>query len=56
MEFAARVVVQADMLVVFRKLLDRHMNRQRLKRFGSCAGIRDEFNLASFKLEIVGLL
>lgn len=41
------VVVEADMLVAFKKQLDWHTDIQRMKGYGSCPGRWDPFNLAS---------
>lgn len=41
LECTARVVVQVDTIIVFKRLLDRHMDMQGMARYGSHVGKRE---------------
>lgn len=41
------VVVEAETIVVFKRIFDRHMNMQGMGEYRSCAGRGDQSNLAS---------
>lgn len=46
----------AEMLVAFKRLSDRHTNMQGLEGYRTCAGRKDEFNLASWSAETCVIL
>lgn len=41
------LVQEANIIMAFKRLLDRHLNKRKMEGHGSCTGRRDSFNLPS---------